>query len=135
MATYDTVWYGPAEPPPLPDTFWPAREPNNIQFKRGAHQSYLIVRLHGPGVSFLQLDELAPIRLPVSPPAVFLTDTSPRNLIRERVLDRRSSRAPASAEAGCGNRYGPTRATLRLYALRRTAYRYASAGIAALLSS
>ena len=40
----------------------------------------MIVRPHGPGVSFIQLDDLAADQLPALAPAVFLTlETSPGN--------------------------------------------------------
>ena len=45
-----------------------------------AEQRNVIVRPHGPGVSFLQLDDLAADQLPALRPAVFLTlETSPGN--------------------------------------------------------
>jgi hypothetical protein len=45
-----------------------------------AQQHNVIVRPHGPGVSFLQLDDLAGDRLPRLAPAAFLTlETSPGN--------------------------------------------------------
>jgi RepB DNA-primase from phage plasmid len=45
-----------------------------------SEQRNVIVRPHGPGVSFLQLDDLAAARLPALRPAVFLTlETSPGN--------------------------------------------------------
>lgn len=45
-----------------------------------AEQRNVIIRPHGPGVSFLQLDDLAADKLPALRPAVFLTlETSPGN--------------------------------------------------------
>ena len=45
-----------------------------------AHQRNIIVRPHGPGVTFIQLDDLKTDQLPPLAPAVFLTiETSPGN--------------------------------------------------------
>ena len=80
------------------DVTWTTRSGDKDEFRRGmqiadlartmpalldaaiTRERNLIVRPHGPGIAFLQLDDLAADRLPAIAPAVFLAlETSPGN--------------------------------------------------------
>ncbi|MFL6464970.1 MAG: hypothetical protein ACJ73N_11240, partial [Bryobacteraceae bacterium] len=80
------------------DVTWTTRSGDKDEFRRGmrfsdiattipalldaaiTRERNLIVRPHGPGIAFLQLDDLAADRLPTVAPAVFLAlETSPGN--------------------------------------------------------